>query len=236
MSVVVGVIPQILYLLDAYERVYRAMNPHYRQLQARLDNPGTCKSWDEHDYSELCANEVLRNAIEDGSLTPLVHRKGKPRQLPRKGWKIPGQFPRQDWMPNCFPQTGIYSNFVGPNDPTNPGPPTGKNGKLREVFFNRNEFDCWLRSVFPHVDTAVEVVPVLEKMVPSPRRGGKKKGDGSYKNVDAPLQREMKSLIQQGKATSVRAAARLVVGNAHGAGTEASKVDRLAKGYHSETH
>ena len=36
---VVGVIPPILYLIDAYERVYLAMNPHFRQLQARLITP-----------------------------------------------------------------------------------------------------------------------------------------------------------------------------------------------------
>src|SRR6266481_4225554 len=119
------------------------MNPRFRQLQARLTKPGTHEDWDAHDHAELCANEVLRNAIEQASLTPLVYRKGKPRQLPREGWKIPGQFPRQDWMPNCFPQTGIYSNLVGPNDPTNPGPATGKSGKRREVFFDRSEFDCW---------------------------------------------------------------------------------------------
>ena len=83
---------------------------------------------------------------------------------------------------------------------------------------------------FP-ANVTVEVVSILEKVIPEAHRGGKKKGDGSYRNVDAPLQKEMKSLIRQGKATSARAAAQLVVGEAYGAGTPASKIERLAKGY-----
>ena len=67
----VGIIPPILYLKNAYERVYSAMNPHFRELQARLTKPGTREDWDKHDHAELCANEILRNAIEQGSLTPL---------------------------------------------------------------------------------------------------------------------------------------------------------------------
>jgi hypothetical protein len=206
-------------LVDAYERVFHAMNP-----EVRRGYPRTRAEWDEHDYAELCANEVVRNGFADGSLGPLVYVNGTSREISRNGWKIPGQFPRQDWMPDCFPQTGIGSNFVGPNDPTNPGPRTDIDGKRHAVFVDPTQFDGWFNSIFPVQRRQTEKVA-------NPHRGGKKKGDGSYRNVDAPLQRKMKSLIQQGKATSARAAARLLLGEAYGEGTDESKIDRLAKGY-----
>ena len=203
-----------IFLTDAFDRLFRAMTPHWRDLQARLSNPGSREVWDDHAHAERRANEVLRNALMDGSLTPLVYRLGVPEKLPREGWELRGQF-----------ETGITSNFVSPHDPLNPGPRTDVDGQRHAVFIDRVEFDGWFNSMF------ADPTRQAEQLDTNPHRGGKKKGDGSYKNVDAPLQREMKLLIQQGKATSVRAAARLVVGNAHGAGTEASKVDRLAKGY-----
>jgi hypothetical protein len=217
-----------IYLTDAFDRVFCAMNP-----EARPRYPRTHVEWDEHDYAELCANEVLRNAIADGSLTPLVLRKGKPQRLPRDGWKILGQFPRQDWLPNCFPQTGIYSNFVGPNDPTNPGPPTGRNGKRREVFFDHGEFDGWFQAIFPArcSQSSHAAVPPVQEVVPSPRRGGKKIGDGSHHELDQPLLEEMNLLRREGKAASDHEAARMLAATAHGAGTPESKARRLGRRY-----
>ena len=130
----------------------------------------------------------------DGSLTALVYRLGVPEKLPREGWELRGQF-----------ETGITSNFVSPHDPLNPGPRTDVDGQRHAVFIDRVEFDGWFNSMF------ADPTRQAEQLDTNPHRGGKKKGDGSYKNVDAPLQREMKLLIQQGKATSVRAAARLVL-------------------------
>jgi hypothetical protein len=61
------------------------------------------------------------------------------------------------------------------------------------------------------------------------RRGGRRKGSGSYDHHDKPLIDEMKTLIEEGKAVSAEAAARLVADRAKGAGTLESKAERLAK-------
>jgi hypothetical protein len=203
-----------IFLTDAFSRVFRATTPHWRDLQDRLTNPGSGEDWEGHDHAEWGTNKLVRSTFTDGSLTPLIYRHGLSEKLPREGWELRGQF-----------ETGITSNFVAPNDPINPGPRTDIDGQRHAVFIDRVEFDGWFNSMFP------TPARQAEQVVPALHRGGKKKGDGSYKNVDAPLQREMKSLIRQGKATSVRGAARLVVGKAHGAGIDASKIERLAKGY-----
>jgi hypothetical protein len=207
-------------LVDAYERVFCAMNP-----EARPGYPRTPLEWDEHDYAELCANEVLRNGLANGRLKPLIYLNGVSREISRDGWKIPGQFPRQDWMLDCFPQTGIASNFVGPNDPTNPGPRTDIDGNRHAVFLDLAQFDCWFNSIFP------AQVRRSEKVVPEPRRGGKKKGDGSFLLFDQPLEEEMDALLRDGIAASPEQAAGMVAGRARGSGSIESKIDRLAKRY-----
>lgn len=61
------------------------------------------------------------------------------------------------------------------------------------------------------------------------RRGGRREGSGSYERLDKPLIDEMQGLIDQGKAVSPEAAAKMVTAKAYGAGTIDSKIDRLAK-------
>lgn len=212
--------PGAISLVDAYERVFRAMNP-----EARPGYPRTPLEWDEHDYAELCANEVLRNGLANGALKPLVCLNGVSREISRDGWKIPGQFPRQDWMPDCFPQTGINSNFVGPNDPTNPGPRTDIDGKRHAVFLDTAHFDRWFNSIFPAQGRQAE------KVTPEPHRGRKKKGDGSFDALDQPLLEEIATLLREKKAASVQEAARMVAAKAHGAGTLDSKATRLRRAY-----
>lgn len=63
------------------------------------------------------------------------------------------------------------------------------------------------------------------------RRRGRSKGDGSFADIDEPLLEKMDKLIKSNKAASAEAAARLVVEEAHGAGTEKSKITRLARRY-----
>jgi hypothetical protein len=209
-----------IFLTDAFGRVFRATTPHWRDLQARLSNPGSREDWDDHDHAERCANEVLRNAFTDGSLTPLVHRHGSPQRLPREGWELRAQF-----------ETGIASNFVTPNDPMNPGPRTGKDGERHAIFIDRGEFDQWLQSIFPMQDQrlAVSNSAPLPEVVPSHPRGGKKKGDGSYDALDQPRIAEMAALIRDKKAASPEQAARMVAEQAFGDGSPESKADRLAK-------
>jgi hypothetical protein len=61
------------------------------------------------------------------------------------------------------------------------------------------------------------------------KRRGKKKGAGSYEDLDAPLLREMESILKQGKAASAEEAARKVAEKAHGGGTAKSKAERLGR-------
>jgi hypothetical protein len=63
------------------------------------------------------------------------------------------------------------------------------------------------------------------------RRGGRRKGSGSYERFDKPLIDEMQILIDEGKAVSPEAASHLVAHKAEGGGTKESKAERLAKRY-----
>jgi hypothetical protein len=203
-----------IYLTDVFDRVYRGMCPHSREIEVRLINPGTCEDWDQYDHAQRCANERVRNAIADQSLTPLIYVDGISLKLPHEGWEIIGQF-----------ATGIGSNFVRPNDPINPGPRTDVDGKPHAVFMDRTEFDGWFNTIFP------AQVRLAEEVVPETRRGGKKKGDGSYDPLDQPLLEEITTLLRENKAASVQEAARMVAPMAHGAGTPDSKATRLRRAY-----
>ena len=72
-------------------------------------------------------------------------------------------------MPDCFPQTGIDLNFVGPNDPTNPGPRTDIDGKRHAVFLDTAHFDRWFNSIFPAQGRQAEEV------APEPHREEKER-------------------------------------------------------------
>ena len=65
----------------------------------------------------------------------------------------------------------------------------------------------------------------------SRRRGGRKKGSGSYDKLGAPLLNEMHVLIENDKAVSINEAAGQVASKAKGASTFESKVTRLSKKY-----
>ena len=60
---------------------------------------------------------------------------------------------------------------------------------------------------------------------------GRKKGSGSYFEMDKPLLVEMKNLIDAGNAKSRHDAARLVAPKAVGSREEASKIKRLSDRY-----
>jgi hypothetical protein len=67
--------------------------------------------------------------------------------------------------------------------------------------------------------------------VATPKPRGRKPGDGSYGPLDQPILEEMKELISLRQAASPEAAAKLLAGKAHGAGSLESKAERLAKRY-----
>ena len=128
-----------IFLTDAFDRVFRATIPHWRDLQARLSNPGSREDWDDHDHAERRANAATRKPFTDGLLTPSIYRNGVSERLPREGWELRGQF-----------ETGITSNFVAPDDPMNPGPRTDVDGQRHAVFTDSIEFDGWFNSIFHH--------------------------------------------------------------------------------------
>jgi hypothetical protein len=65
----------------------------------------------------------------------------------------------------------------------------------------------------------------------TPKKRGRKKGDGSYATIDLPLLDEMKELILSHRAASPEEAARMLAKKAHGSGSQESKTERLAKRY-----
>lgn len=205
-----------IFLTDAFSRLFRAMTPHWRDLQARLSDPGSRENWDDHDHAERRANEAMREAFTDGSLTPLIYSHGMPEKLPREGWELRGQF-----------ETGIASNFVSPDDPINPGPRTDRDGQRHAVFIDRVEFDRWFASMFP------TQARQTEQAVTGLHRGGKKKGDGSYDPFDEPLVEEMDLMLREGRAASVREAALTVLPKAkvRAKGNPESTITRLCRRY-----
>ena len=73
-----------------------------------------------------------------------------------------------------------------------------------------------------------------EKVASRPRTG-RKPGDGSYSRFDEPLLAEMQAHMDEGRAPSPEAAAKLVASKAYGGGTKESKVDRLAKRFRAQS-
>ena len=135
---------------DAFEVVYRALNPDWQNLEERL-NPSSpyYDAFDERDekdraYGEAdrtygkaqrLANEWLRERITQGALIALVcdPDSGQVFQSNRHKWDSMGDF-----------ETGIADNFVGPWDIFQSGPNTVIRGERRPVFFDRKVFDSLL--------------------------------------------------------------------------------------------
>ena len=69
---------------------------------------------------------------------------------------------------------------------------------------------------------------------PHGRRGGRRKGVGSYEKQDTPLVEKMKELIDSFEAASPHAAALQVVDRAKGGGTGTSKVRRLVNRFNDK--
>jgi hypothetical protein len=117
------------------------------------------------------------------------------------------------------------------------------NGRVyREVQFSRLDVkELWpMSACSPNVEPSVSgekggmpLQPEIASEVATPKKPGRKKGNGSYAAVDLPLLDEMKELISSHRAASPQEAARMLAGKAHGSGTLESKIERLARRYRS---
>jgi hypothetical protein len=149
-----------IYLLDAFEYLFRAMTPNWRELEERGNEPVidvtvdtdsnaemNCRFMDEayleYDLAQLRANKWLRSQIADGSITAFIRDPShdKSLHLTRQGWENVG-----------LGQSGINSNFVGPEDLFDPGPDAEIGGARRPVFFLRDEFLNLVQQAFGSVE------------------------------------------------------------------------------------
>ena len=83
----------------------------------------------------------------------------------------------------------------------------------------------------PESTQAVALEPEGASEAATPKKRGRKKGDGSYATIDLPLLEEMKELILSHRAASPEEAARMLAEKAFGSGSLESKAERLAKRY-----
>jgi hypothetical protein len=130
-----------VYLLEAFNQIFRAMTPHWKQLEDDLERYSEERvgPFEIIDAEHLKANLWLRARIQEGSITAFIRdpMTGNPLRLSRDGWEDAGLM-----------QGGIESNFVGPDDMLNPGPTAEINGVQYPVFFDRDEFQSLVRTHF----------------------------------------------------------------------------------------
>jgi hypothetical protein len=140
--------PEGISLLDAFEHLYQAMHPNWKELEAGCADPALELRWgvksskelnrhlaDEaflaYDRAQLETNRWLRGRIGEGSIAAFIRdpSNNESRRLPLDGWENVG-----------LAQSGITSNFVSPDDILEPGPDTELRGARRPVFFLKNDF------------------------------------------------------------------------------------------------
>lgn len=153
-----------IYQNDAFKAVLQAFS-----LEPK---PGTFHEWVKrgsesglgrvHLPEELAAEAeiVLRDAIDRGDLTPLVLDPAdrKVLRLPSRGWPF-----EIDGMSDEF-QEPVQGRVTAANA-------TAINNELQPVFFMKDEFDKWLRSVFGRSESAAR----RTKKRSSPQRDQAKK-------------------------------------------------------------
>jgi hypothetical protein len=143
--------PNGVFLLDAFEYLYRASTPNWQIIEERCDparqaNMGLTEdeiqkaladAWDDYDCAQLKANKLLRSWLVTGTITAYIRDPdhNSNLQLSRNGWDNIGLL-----------QSGITSNFVGPDDLFDPGPNTVLKDARRPVFFIREDFEQTVRS------------------------------------------------------------------------------------------
>jgi hypothetical protein len=83
----------------------------------------------------------------------------------------------------------------------------------------------------PQAEPSSDPGPITTNISGKP---GRRKGQGSYEEVDQPLLSKMEQLLRDGKVVSSEAAARMVAPEAGGGGTQESKAERLARRYRKQ--
>jgi hypothetical protein len=101
------------------------------------------------------------------------------------------------------------------------------------IFVTRESLRQCLVALAPQPGSAAEALePESTSKAATPKKSpGRKRGDGSFAELDRPILDEMEELISLHRAASPEEAARMLAGKAHGAGTPESKAERLAKRY-----
>jgi hypothetical protein len=101
------------------------------------------------------------------------------------------------------------------------------------IFVTRESLRQCLAALAPQPGSAADgLEPESTSKAAAPRKSpGRKRGDGSFAELDRPILDEMEKLISLHQAASPEEAARMLAGKAHGAGTPESKAERLAKRY-----
>jgi hypothetical protein len=202
-------------LMDAYENVFRAITPNWRELEAEILNstavekePERTLAWRALDSAQHKANILFRKRLTEGTLPAFIYADSRKLRLPTMGWEETGLL-----------KSGIVSNFVSPRDPLNPGPSTDIDGVRRAVFVDRASLERLIR------------IDIYSSPI---SKATKKKGDGSFAPLDEPLLEEMKQLLAARVVASAEEAASKVAPRAHGAGTPESKKERLARRFRSK--
>ena len=152
---------------DAFDVVYRALNPDWQNLEERL-NPSSPyydafherdekdRAYGEadrtYDKAQRLANEWLRERISQGVLVALISDPdtGQVFQLNRHKWASIGVF-----------ETGIASNTFGPHE-LQSGPNTIIKGGRRPVFFDLKSFDNVVKEIAQPA-TGISKPPVTDK-------------------------------------------------------------------------
>jgi len=215
-------------LTDAYELVLRYAHEHPEILKfdedslelLEISKKEERKMQDPEVYDDELesywhrskeVNLFLRKEIEAKELVACVRDPeiGETLQLKSDGW-VSDKW--EDYVP-----PGIWSNYIDPHQYDSLGPDGSYvHGALRPVFFRRGDFDRWFQT---------------KCLSEAKRRPGRPPGTGSWAAADQKLVAKMRRLIKRGEAKSALDAARMVVSEAKGRGTEDSKISRLAKRY-----
>ncbi|WP_426531773.1 hypothetical protein [Bradyrhizobium sp. McL0615] len=101
------------------------------------------------------------------------------------------------------------------------------------IFVTRESLRHCVAALAPQPGSAAEALQpesTLKEVTPK-KSPGRKKGDGSFAELDRPILKKMEELISTHRAASPEEAARILAGKAHGAGSLESKTERLAKRY-----
>jgi hypothetical protein len=140
-----------LRLSEAYELYYRVTRPDWKSIADKAEaelaayqgyemEDGSESAVNIYDASRLKAEIEFRNFISAGKVHALICHPVTSEHLE------PG--PREEWEANhsfCVP--GFHDDFVNPNDLFQPGPNAAIGERSLPLFFDRKEFDAFLKTL-----------------------------------------------------------------------------------------